>query len=208
MLDLRNAVNLSLLIPIFSNQQLYGLILLGPLKAKQHWDDETTAILFNLGAQIGLHFRTIELEGIVDLRSTELEQRTQQLEKAHQQKRNFLTSFSHEIRNPLNGIINISQLLAEEKGLTDTQSELIKYLISCKQHLEQLIIPTLDYNSLEAGIYNYSEESFDVNVVLKSIVAMHTHQAAVKGLQIKRLQQVYRILGLEQLHHSDRSSST
>jgi len=185
LLDLRNAVNLSLLIPIFSNQQLYGLILLGPLKAKQHWGDETTAILFNLGAQIGLHFRTIELEGIVDLRSTELEQRTQQLEKAHQQKRNFLTSFNHEIRNPLNGIINISQLLAEEKGLTDTQSELIKYLVSCKQHLEQLIIPTLDYNSLEAGIYNYSEESFDVNVVLKSIVAMHTHQAAVKGLQIK-----------------------
>jgi hypothetical protein len=126
----------------------------------------------------------MELEAIVELRSAELEQRTRQLEKVHLEKRNFLTSFSHEIRNPLNGIINISQLLAEEKGLTDTQSELIDYLISCKQHLEQLIIPTLDYSSLEAGIYNCTEESFDVNIIIKSVIAMHTNQAARKGLQI------------------------
>ena len=184
LVDLRNASNVSMLIPIFSNQQLFGLILLGPLKSKQDWDNQTTAILFTLSAQIGIHFRTMELEKIVDLRSTELEQRNEQLQKAHIEKHNFLTSFSHEIRNPLNGIINISQLLAEEKGLTKVQSELIDYLISCKQHLEQLIIPTLDYSSLEAGIYNCTEETFDINIILKSIIAMHTHQAKSKGLQI------------------------
>ena len=184
LVDLHNELNVSMLIPIFSNQKIYGLILLGPRKSTQDWDNQTTAVLFNLGAQIGIHFRTMELEAIVELRSAELEQRTRQLEKVHLEKRNFLTSFSHEIRNPLNGIINISQLLAEEKGLTDTQSELIDYLISCKQHLEQLIIPTLDYSSLEAGIYNCTEESFDVNIILKSIIAMHAHQAASKGLRI------------------------
>jgi signal transduction histidine kinase/CheY-like chemotaxis protein len=184
LVDLRNASNVSMLIPIFSNQQLFGLILLGPLKSKQDWDNQTTTILFTLSAQIGIHFRTLELEAIVDLRSTELEQRNKQLETAHIEKHNFLTSFSHEIRNPLNGIINISQLLAEEKGLTKVQSELIDYLISCKQHLEQLIIPTLDYSSLEAGIYNCTEETFDINIILKSIIAMHTHQAKSKGLQI------------------------
>jgi hypothetical protein len=184
LVDLRNELNVSMIIPIFSNQQLFGLILLGPLKSKQDWDNETTTILFTLSAQIGSHFRTMELEAIVEIRSDELEQRTRQLEKAHIEKHNFLTSFSHEIRNPLNGIINISHLLAEEEGLTDTQSELIDYLISCKQHLEQLIIPTLDYSSLEAGIYNCTEESFDVNIILKSIIAMHAHQAASKGLRI------------------------
>ncbi|MEZ7843891.1 MAG: response regulator [Opitutales bacterium] len=184
LVDLRNELNVSMIIPIFSNQQLFGLILLGPLKSKQDWDNETTTILFTLSAQIGIHFRTMELEAIVEIRSDELEQRTRQLEKAHIEKHNFLTSFSHEIRNPLNGIINISHLLAEEEGLTDTQSELIDYLISCKQHLEQLIIPTLDYSSLEAGIYNCTEESFDVNIILKSIIAMHAHQAASKGLRI------------------------
>jgi len=184
LVGLRNASNVSMLIPIFSNQQLLGLILLGPLKSKQDWDNQTTTILFTLSAQIGIHFRTMELEAIVEIRSDELEQRNEQLQKAHIEKHNFLTSFSHEIRNPLNGIINISHLLAEEGGLTDTQSELIDYLISCKQHLEQLIIPTLDYSSLEAGIYNCTEESFDVNIILKSIIAMHAHQAASKGLQM------------------------
>ena len=184
LVDLRNELNVSMLIPFFSNQQLFGLILLGPLKSEQDWDNQTTTILFTLSAQIGIYFRTMELEAIVEIRSDELEQRTRQLEKAHIEKHNFLTSFSHEIRNPLNGIINISQLLAEEEGLTDTQSELIDYLISCKQHLEQLIIPTLDYSSLEAGIYNCTEESFDVNIILKSIIAMHAHQAASKGLQM------------------------
>ena len=184
LVDLRNELNVSMLIPFFSNQQLFGLILLGPLKSEQDWDNQTTTILFTLSAQIGIHFRTMELEAIVEIRSDELEQRTRQLEKAHIEKHNFLTSFSHEIRNPLNGIINISQLLAEEEGLTDTQSELIDYLISCKQHLEQLIIPTLDYSSLEAGIYNCTEESFDVNIIIKSVIAMHTNQAARKGLQI------------------------
>lgn len=184
LIHLRNELNLSMLIPIFSNQKIYGLILLGPPSRAQGWDNQTTAVLFNLGAQIGIHFRTMELEALVDLRCAELEQRNQELEKAHIEKRNFLNTFSHEIRNPLNGIINISQLLAEEKGLTDTQSELIDYLISCKQHLEQLIIPTLDYNSLEAGIYNCTEESFDVNIIIKSLIAMHSQQAARKGLQL------------------------
>lgn len=184
LVDLRNALNVSVIIPISSNQQLYGLILLGPLKNQQKWDNETTTVLFTLGAQIGIHFRTKELEAIVELRSIELEQRNEQLEKANIEKQNFLTSFSHEIRNPLNGIINISQLLAEEKDLTDTQAELINYLISCKQHLEQLIIPTLDYSSLEAGIYHCTEEPFDVNTIIKSLIAMHSHQAESKGLQL------------------------
>jgi signal transduction histidine kinase/CheY-like chemotaxis protein len=184
LIHLRDELNLSLLIPFFSNQQIYGLILLGPPCKTQGWDYQTTAVLFNLGAQIGNHFRTLELEALVELRCAELKQRNQQLEKAHIEKRNLLTSFSHEIRNPLNGIINISQLLAEEKGLTNTQSELINYLISCKQHLEQLIIPTLDYSSLEAGIYNCTEESFDVNVIIKGLIAMHSKQAARKGLQL------------------------
>ncbi|MDG1241991.1 MAG: response regulator [Opitutae bacterium] len=184
LIHLRNELNLSMLIPIFSNQKIYGLILLGSPSRPQDWDNQLTAVLFNLGAQIGIHFRTMELEALVDLRCAELEHRNQQLEKVYIEKRNFLDSFSHEIRNPLNGIINISQLLVEEKGLTDTQSELIDYLISCKQHLEQLIIPTLDYNSLEAGIYNCTEESFDVNVIIKSLIAMHTQQAARKGLQL------------------------
>lgn len=184
LVDLRNALNVSVIIPISSNQQLYGLILLGPLKNQQKWDNETTTVLFTLGAQIGIHFRTKELEAIVELRSIELEQRNEQLEKANIEKQNFLTSFSHEIRNPLNGIINISQLLAEEKDLTDTQAELIDYLISCKQHLEQLIIPTLDYSSLEAGIYHCTEEPFDVNTIIKSLIAMHSHQAESKGLQL------------------------
>jgi signal transduction histidine kinase/DNA-binding NarL/FixJ family response regulator len=185
LVNLRNQLKLSLLIPIFSNHQLYGLILLGPLKSKQSWEDETTAVLFNLGAQIGIHFRTRELETMVELRSIELEQRNQQLEKAHTEKLNFLTSFSHEIRNPLNGLLSISRLLAEDKDLTDTQSELIDYLISCKKHLEQLIIPALDYSSLEAGIYNCTEEQFDVNIAVKSVVAMHSDQAIKKGLQVK-----------------------
>ena len=184
LVDLRNALNVSVIIPISSNQQLYGLILLGPLKNQQKWDNETTTVLFTLGAQIGIHFRTKELEAIVELRSIELEQRNEQLEKANIEKQNFLTSFSHEIRNPLNGIINISQLLAEEKDLTDTQAELINYLISCKQHLEQLIIPALDYSSLEAGIYHCTEEPFDVNTIIKSLIAMHSHQAESKGLQL------------------------
>ena len=181
---LRNALNTSMIIPIFTNQQLYGLISLGPLKGKQSWDNETTAVLFALGAHTGIHFRTMELEAIINLRSAELEHRNQQLVKAHTEKHNFLASFSHEIRNPLNGIINISQLLLEEKGLTETQAELINYLTSCKQHLEQLIIPTLDYSSLEAGIYNCTEETFDVNTIIKSVIAMHAHQAASKGLKL------------------------
>jgi transcriptional regulator with GAF, ATPase, and Fis domain len=80
LVDLRNELNVSMIIPIFSNQQLFGLILLGPLKSKQDWDNETTTILFTLSAQIGIHFRTMELEAIVEIRSDELEQRTRQLE--------------------------------------------------------------------------------------------------------------------------------
>jgi signal transduction histidine kinase/DNA-binding NarL/FixJ family response regulator len=185
LVSLRNELKVSLIAPIFSNHEMYGLIVLGPLKQGQNWSEEAVSILFSVGAQIGINFRTRELEAMVKQRSIELEQRNLELVKANNVKQDFLASISHEIRNPLNGILGITRLLVEDKGLTQTQSELIAHLVSCKSHLDQLITPVLNYSSLEAGVFKHTSEPFDVNVAVNSVVAMYEDQAREKGLQLK-----------------------
>ena len=67
---------------------------------------------------------------------------------------------SHEIRNPLNGIMGIARLLKQKEEAQGIQSEEATHLYICSQHLNQLISQTLDYSSLESGKLIVRSETF------------------------------------------------
>ncbi|WP_269522446.1 hybrid sensor histidine kinase/response regulator [Coraliomargarita parva] len=131
-----------------------------------------------------LRKRNEELELIVNQRTIELEKQNIELVKANSIKQDFLASMSHEIRNPLNGILGIAQLLKESSKRPQEDSERINHLNACASHLHQLLGQVLDYSSLEAGKLQVRQQPFNVAELLSDVTGMHRSLAQKKNIQL------------------------
>lgn len=98
-------------------------------------------------------------------------------------KNRFLSFISHEIRNPLNAVISVANLLAQTK-LDIEQKELMEVLNFSSDNLMALINDVLDLNKMEAGKAQFETIPVDLNQMCSRIVATHQPKAREKGLSL------------------------
>ena len=79
-----------------------------------------------------------------------VEERTQELRRANAAKTDFVAGISHEIRNPMNGIVGASYALADTP-LDSKQRQLVATLSQCAGFLSSLVDDVLDFTAIEAG---------------------------------------------------------
>ena len=125
------------------------------------------------------------LERLINQRTAELERRNVELLRANSIKQDFLASMSHEIRNPLNGIIGITRLLEIKASRGPANSVEINHLSSCANHLNDLLQQVLDYSSIEAGKRLLKKIPFAPDTIIQEAISMHRNLAIQKGLQIE-----------------------
>lgn len=130
--------------------------------------------------------RQAELERIVAERTAELMDRSQQLEKASRAKDDFVASISHEIRNPLNGLIGLAVTLEASlhENTNALQRQHLSMLRHCAEHLSTLIEEILDFASIEAGKFGIVEQAFSVSHLLNSAYAVVYELSAVSGIPV------------------------
>jgi signal transduction histidine kinase/DNA-binding response OmpR family regulator len=106
-------------------------------------------------------------------RNRELEakvrQRTEELERASAAKTQFVANMSHDIRNPLNGIVGLA-LALEETKLDQRQREVVATLRECTTYLSTLVDDVLDFASIEAGRVELRPRPYVPHELLRSIV--------------------------------------
>ncbi|MFI5356792.1 MAG: ATP-binding protein [Opitutales bacterium] len=107
-------------------------------------------------------------------------QRTAELEKANAAKTEFVASMSHEIRNPMNGIIGSATALADTP-LNAEQQELVTTLRHCAGFLASLVEDVLDFSSIEAGVFTVNREPCHPAEILETVAAMLVAPAAEAG---------------------------
>ena len=132
-----------------------------------------------------LHKRNLLLRQIVKQRTVALKQRQSELIESNQVKQDFLASMSHEILNPLNGILGISRLMRDDITHTEQTSARVKQLYSCANHLSQLLRQTLDCASLESTQISVRQVPFDAPELVTEVIDMHRSLAEKKGLQLE-----------------------
>jgi two-component system, NarL family, sensor histidine kinase BarA len=118
--------------------------------------------------------------------SEELEIAWKEAKTANQIKSQFLATTSHELRNPLNIIINCIRLV--EDGLCDDREEELEFLKRADEttiHLLGIINDLLDISKIEAGKLSVVCIPIDLRQILLEVINLQSVNVQQKGLQLK-----------------------
>ncbi|MBW4688208.1 MAG: two-component sensor histidine kinase [Komarekiella atlantica HA4396-MV6] len=116
----------------------------------------------------------------------ELEIAWKEAKTANQIKSQFLATTSHELRNPLNTIINCIRLV--EDGLCDNREEEMEFLKRADEtaiHLLNIINDLLDISKIEAGKLSVVTVPLDLRQLLLEVINLQSVNVQHKGLQLK-----------------------
>ncbi|MBE9006329.1 two-component sensor histidine kinase [Fortiea sp. LEGE XX443] len=118
----------------------------------------------------------------------ELELAWKEAKTANQIKSQFLATTSHELRNPLNIIINCVRLVRED--MCDSREEELEFLKRADEtaiHLLGIINDLLDISKIEAGKLSVVTVPMDLRHTLLEVINLQSVTVQQKGLQLKTI---------------------
>ena len=121
--------------------------------------------------------------------ANELEIAWKEAKTANQSKSSFLATTSHELRNPLNVIINSIRLVRDD--LCDDREEEKEFLKRADEtaiHLLGIINDLLDISRIEAGKFSVVMKPIDLRQVIKDVINLQSVNIQQKGLQLNSIE--------------------
>ena len=135
-------------------------------------------------ARIELHLRLRQLE-------LERQQNVIRLEKMNKEKDEVLGIISHDMRNPIGGIIGISNFLridgpADDKELTD----MLALIESSAERLLLLVNDLLDIALIEANSLQLTFTRTDIGAYVHDVMQLHHATAKSKGVKLTMMEKL------------------
>jgi signal transduction histidine kinase len=132
-----------------------------------------------------------QLEQRVLERTRELEKARLEAEQANRLKTQFLANVSHEVRTPLNAIINFNQFVSSglHGKVNEEQRDALTKATDSARHLLSLINDVLDMSRIETGHLDLSiEEDVDLAPDIREVAT--TTQALLEGKPVELLLEI------------------
>ncbi|MBM4844657.1 ATP-binding protein [Vibrio parahaemolyticus] len=150
---------------VFVEEAEHSLLDLAQNEARFTWLFVFVAVMLLVGAFLyQLQYRMHNLKQL----NSELEAETDKAERAAKAKSSFLAAMSHELRTPMNGVLGISQLIAEETKEPVTK-EHIKVILDSGQHLMTILNDILDFSKVEENKLELEKAPFHLEQVLTPV---------------------------------------
>ncbi|UZJ52145.1 hypothetical protein CBS101457_001465 [Exobasidium rhododendri] len=105
--------------------------------------------------------------------------------EASRLKSEFLANMSHEIRTPIAGVIGLSELLLDEKGLTAQHRDYAETIQRSAEGLLTVINDVLDFSKVEIGKLEVEQAPFKLEVVLRDAKRMLSFATQKKDLDFR-----------------------
>ncbi|WP_309399158.1 PAS domain S-box protein [Cerasicoccus maritimus] len=109
----------------------------------------------------------------------------EQAKQASLAKSQFLANVSHEIRTPLNGVIGMTHLLLDMKGLTDAHRDTANLILSSSESLMTLINQILDFSKAESGKLELDIHRFNLRALIRQLSSPLSLRAAKVGIEFR-----------------------
>jgi len=113
-----------------------------------------------------------------------LRQELREVERASGAKSMFFATMSHEIREPMNGVLGMAKLL-QETPLTDEQKGYVDAVHFSGQALLTIINDILDLSRMEAGQLKLDRIDFNLQTVAERVIDILRPRAEKKGLAVE-----------------------
>jgi signal transduction histidine kinase len=113
----------------------------------------------------------------------ELERARDAAESAVKTKSQFLSTMSHEMRTPLNGIMGMGSMLAES-DLSDDQKKMLGIVLESGQEMLELVESVLELVALDADNVDLVKNNFDLSLLVDSAVGAYRDLAEEKGIRV------------------------
>jgi signal transduction histidine kinase/ActR/RegA family two-component response regulator len=127
-------------------------------------------ILFLLMVLYLAYRKRKELVGELRVKNTEYLLAKEETERLSKAKTNFFSTVSHELRTPLYGVIGLSTLLLEDKGLKSHEKDL-KSLKFSADYLLALINDVLHLNKIDSKTVENDKAYFNIREQISTIVS-------------------------------------
>lgn len=113
-------------------------------------------------------------------------QQTKELQKADKMKDDFLANTSHELRNPLHGMINITEavLYDEAESLTTKNKDNLKLLVRLGKQMSFTLNDLLDITRLQEQKIRLHKENVNLHAVTAGVLDMIRFMTEGKSLQL------------------------
>ncbi|ABU74059.1 hypothetical protein VIBHAR_06167 [Vibrio campbellii ATCC BAA-1116] len=113
----------------------------------------------------------------------ELIEATEKAERAAKAKSQFLATMSHELRTPMNGVLGISQIIANETQ-EKTTKEHVKIILDSVQHLMTILNDILDFSKVEENRLDLEAAPFNLLQVLTPVCSAIQPLVEEKNIQL------------------------
>jgi signal transduction histidine kinase/ligand-binding sensor domain-containing protein/DNA-binding response OmpR family regulator len=109
---------------------------------------------------------------------------TAEAERANRAKSEFISTVSHEVRTPMNGVIGMVDLLSRT-SLDERQTEYVSTIKQSGETLIAVINDVLDYSKIEAERIELENIAFDPRALIERSRTAFAYQAEAKGLVLE-----------------------
>lgn len=115
---------------------------------------------------------------------TQLQTKTQQLEKANLAKTQFLAAASHDLRQPIHALSLFVEALSDT-DLDSHQLQIVDYAKSASQSSREMLNTILDYAHLESGQMTPHFVPTNIDSIIRHLIDEFSIQAHNKGLSLR-----------------------
>ncbi len=155
-----------------------------PIHVRPHWLRSPLAVGLYVILAVLLVFAFLQGQGHYLRRRQRIlkslvRERTSELEKANRFKDDFIANLSHEIRNPLNGVIG---LISELREGQPAPARNLKALKKAAHYLRSTVEEVLDFARMDSGQLRVDKRLFDIHQLAGGIIQIYRVQAEAKGL--------------------------
>ena len=105
-------------------------------------------------------------------------------EQVAKDKADLVAMLSHDIRNPLNAVMGVVQLL-DLSDLSDAQRRFVRLLKSSSEHMLKLLNHVLELSRAESSSFALAETPFSLREVADDVVATFEAAGRAKGVAVR-----------------------